>query len=152
MSIMTAILDVDHGIAALDEWLPSQDYTRASREGIARHIRTFGTLEGVVPLYLDPEHSEAATDVFLDALPAVNFSAPEWGPAGYITPVDAIPWDATVTLTVDDPDDDSTVGFPEPKTTPVQRGHRLKSPHSKRAGRAPTFARPAPSVLPFTYC
>ncbi len=118
MSQFTMTRDIDHAIPALDAYLRSRDYTAECRRRIAIRIHNTGELSCCVPEYLDAEDLDAATEILIDALPAVTYASPEWAePAGHITPTGAVAWDSTVTLTPDDilqADDD----FPDP--TPDQ--------------------------------
>jgi hypothetical protein len=83
MSIMTRIADVDHAISALDSFLRGHDYTAESRRRIANHVREHRTLEGASPRHLDREHYQTATDIFVEALPAVPMTSDDWDDDGH---------------------------------------------------------------------
>jgi hypothetical protein len=86
MPSLSSIIDTDHAILALSDWLLAQDYARRNRDGIVTHVRTHGELSGTVPALLDAADLATATDVFVEALPAVPQSSREWDIDGHWTP------------------------------------------------------------------
>jgi hypothetical protein len=76
MSQYTAPTNPGQAPRALAAWLLSQDYTAHARERIVAHTLREGTLTGCPEL--DPEDEATATEVFVEALPAVPQTGREW--------------------------------------------------------------------------
>jgi hypothetical protein len=64
------------GVAALAEWLRDHGYSAFATERVLNHVAVTGCLASAE--YLDREDEEAATEVFIDALPEVAGDSPAW--------------------------------------------------------------------------
>jgi hypothetical protein len=68
---------------ALTAWLLEQNYPECNRTAIVAHVEREGTLAGLVDRQLlDPEDEATATEVFVEALPAVPQTDPAWCDGG----------------------------------------------------------------------
>jgi hypothetical protein len=71
--------NLGHAPLALAAWLLDQNYPQCARERIVEHVQCHGTLAGLVELqWLDREDEATASEVFVEALPAVPQTASEW--------------------------------------------------------------------------
>jgi hypothetical protein len=71
--------DFGHALTALANWLLVECYSQHARERIVEHVTCHGTLAGLVEIeLLDREDLDAATEVFVGALPAVPQTDPAW--------------------------------------------------------------------------
>lgn len=75
--------DQGQAVAALETWLVERGYNRVCIFEILDHLRLHGELSSLVPQWLDREHLEAATEVYVEALPAVPAASREWDMEGF---------------------------------------------------------------------
>jgi hypothetical protein len=79
MSEYTAPTNLGQAPRALAAWLLEANYTAFARERIVEHVTCHGTLAGLVEIeLLDAEDEATATEVFVEALPAVPQTGREW--------------------------------------------------------------------------
>jgi hypothetical protein len=62
--------------AVLADWLIDRHYSAHAREAITGHVAMHGTLAGSM---IEPEDEGEATEVFISAIPAIDFDDPVWG-------------------------------------------------------------------------
>jgi hypothetical protein len=75
-----------NALDALEAWMLEQDYSGRCRSDARRIVSRTGDVAACYPSCLDSEHIGIATEVYIDALPALELDDERWdNPASYMT-------------------------------------------------------------------
>jgi hypothetical protein len=78
-------------LAALERFMLEQDYSGRCRSDARKIVARIGDVSACYPSCLDREHIAVATEVYIDALPSVDFNDGAWGdPGSWMTVEDLV--------------------------------------------------------------